>query len=294
MLTASLLLRLAASLATAAPTVEQGRHDAAVLESTLDALTARLVEERETFALKTAAEAAALKELSDRGASDPAFQRRREALARAARDYHAMLVVEGVQTTLMARRLETYRRTGILPPAVKDDGSIARALEWDVPPSTPKVDPLSTDLVALTKALGLKPPPKAGRMPPPSPPAIARAAPAPRVVPLFMPDRGFGRIETDPVPGLIAELSSAETEQRALAADELAGRGPAAASAVPALRRALDDSDPRVRSSSVTALGAIVAPDSAAVADIRRLLADRSEDVRLSARTALQRLGLSR
>lgn len=288
------LLVLAASGASAAPSPEAVRHEAAVLESTLDAMTERMVAEREAFARKTAAEAALLKTLDDHGSTDPKIRRRKEALARAAAEYHAMLVVEGVQATLMARRLDGYKRTGNLPPVVPDDGSIARALDWEILSKAPKVRDLPTDLVALTKTLGLPAPPKAGRILPPASPAIVRAAPAPRPAAVFMPDRGAGRVEVDPVPGLIAQLSTGETGLRALAADELAGRGPAAAPAVPALRRALSDPDPGVRSSSVTALGAIVAPDSAAVADIRRLLADRSEDVRFSARTALQRLGLSR
>ena len=291
MLAAPLALLLALSRASAAP---KAGHDAAVLESTLDAMTARMVAEREAFALKTVAEAAALKELSDHGANDPEFLRRREKLARAAREYHAALVVEGVQATLLARRLDGYRRTGILPPAVPDDGSIARALDWNAPPSAPRPRDLPTDLAALTKVLRLPGPPKAGPVRVPDAPASVRAAPASRPAPLFMPDRGFGRAETDPVPALIAQLSAGETGLRALAADELAGRGPAAASAVPALRRALSDPDAGVRSSSVTALGSIVAPDSAAVSDIRALLADRSEDVRFSARSALRRLGLSR
>lgn len=289
------LLLLAPMSAAAAPSAEQARHDAAVLESTLDAMTARMDEERDEFALKTAAEASRLKALADHGANDPEFLRASEKLAREAREYHAFMVAESVQATLMARRLDGYKRTGVLPPVVKDDGRIARALEWDKPSTVPNVRDLPTDLVALTKSLGLPPPPDSGRERLPSaPPAIVRAAPAARPAPLFMPDRGFGRVQTDPVPGLIAQLSDGDTGLRALAADELAGHGPAAASAVPALRRALADEDPRVRSSSVTALGAIVAPDSAAVADIRRLLADRSEDVRFSARTALRRLGLSR
>lgn len=291
MIAALVLFVFMASRAGAAPSAAQVRHDAAVLESTLDAMTGRMNAERDAFALKTVALASVLKELGDAGSTDPKLLRLKEELDRAVREYHAATITEGVQATLMARRLGEFRQTGILPPVVRDDGSLARALGGDVPPA-PNVRKLPLDLVALTKSLGL-PAPARRRLPAP-PPAIARRAPAFRPAPSFMPDRGAGRAEADPVPALIAQLSSGETGLRALAADELAGRGTAASSAVPALRRALSDSDPRVRSSSVTALGAIVAPDSAAIPDIRRLLADHSEDVRFSARTALQRLGLSR
>jgi len=103
----------------------------------------------------------------------------------------------------------------------------------------------------------------------------------------FEADAGTGRPENDPLPFLIAQLSSAEPRRRARAADELGKRG--AATAVPALRRALSDRDRRVRASAVLALGNAGGAD-AVRADLRRALRDKDEDVRFSAEIALERL----
>jgi hypothetical protein len=289
-------LLLSATLASAAPTAPaEARREAAVLESTLTALTARLDEERERDVLTDIGEAALLAELDDCDPSNPDVIRRKAELNSRIRARRAAELPASIQATLLARRLEVYRRTGVLPPMTRDDGAVARALGWDQPPSTPKVDALPGDLVALSRRLGLPAPPKAPRpLMPAAPPAVAKRSTPARPISLFMPDRGTGRAAADPVPELIAQLREGGSFDRALAADELAGRGDAAAPAVPALRRALADADPRVRSSSVTALGSIVTPDSAAVADMRVLLADRDEDVRFSAKTALRRLGLLR
>lgn len=285
-----------ASLASAAPAPSaEARHAAAVLESTLTALTGRIDEERDQDVLGDLGEASLLAELSAHGSADPDTVRRKKELNERLRARRAVEMAASVSATLMARRLDAYRRTGVLPPPALDDGTVARSLGWDLPSATPTVDALPGDLVALTRRLGLPAPLKPARdLAPAAPPLVARRAPPARPVPLFMPDRGFGRVQADPVPLLIAQLSGGGSMDRALAADELGGRGPAAAPAVPALRRALADADPRVRSSSVTALGAIVASDSDAVADMRRLLADRDEDVRFSAKSALRRLGLLR
>ena len=106
----------------------------------------------------------------------------------------------------------------------------------------------------------------------------------------FEADAGTGRPEHDPIPFLIAQLSSEEPRRRARAADERGKRG--AAAAVAALRRALSDRNSRVRASAVLALGN--AGDADAVrADLRRALRDKDEDVRFSAAIALERLARS-
>ncbi|OGR93780.1 MAG: hypothetical protein A2V88_05140 [Elusimicrobia bacterium RBG_16_66_12] len=251
-------------------------------------------DERESFVTATVGEASLLAEFDKWAPQAPATVRlkeeAREELARVVREYQVSAISSAVRSTLIARRLQTYKATGVLPPEVPDDGSLARAIGADSP-AIPEAAMLPLDLGALAKALGLPAPPTRQRENiPDAPPAVARRAPSAKTAPAFVRDAGTGRASADPVPALIAQLSSEEPRLRAFAADELAGRGAAAATAVDALRRALSDDDPRVRSSSVTALGAIVPPDSEAVLDIRRALADKNEDVRFSARAALRRL----
>lgn len=262
-----------------------GRREAAALEDRLAVLTARMDDGRHLFLLKTTAQAAMIAKHEEYAPQDTDLVPWKAELAKIVREYHAATTSSAVQSTLIARRLQTYKETGVLPPEVPDDGSLARAIDADAP-AIPEVAMLPLDLVEMLKALGR---PAATAVP--AAPAIARREPAKKPAPAFMRDAGRGREETDPVPALIAQLSCEEPRLRAFAADELAGRGAAATPAIPALRRALSDSDPRVRSSSVTALGAIVPPDSEIVLDIRQALADKSADVRFNARAALQRLG---
>lgn len=117
-------------------------------------------------------------------------------------------------------------------------------------------------------------------------------APEPRAVEPgradLVADAGTGKPENDPIPVLIAALSSAEPRRRARAADELGKRGDAAKPALTKLRAATKDRDRRVRASAVLALGSVAAADAAR--DIRRALKDRDEDVRFSAALALERL----
>lgn len=262
---------------------EDTRDAATELKVRLDVLAARMDDGRHLFLLKTTAQAAMIAKHEEYAPEDPGLVQWKAELAKIVREYHDATISSAVQSTLIARRLQTYKETGVLPPEVPDDGSLARAIDADAP-AIPEVAMLPLDLVEMLKALG-RPAPHAA-------PAIARREPARKPAPGFMRDAGRGRTETDPVPALIAQLASEEPRLRAFAADELAGRGAAAAPAVAALRQALSDGDPRVRSSSVTALGAIVPPDSEAVLDIRHALADKSADVRFSARAALRRLGL--
>ncbi|MBI3565523.1 MAG: HEAT repeat domain-containing protein [Elusimicrobia bacterium] len=282
---------LAASWAAAAAPPADDARRAAELERRLAALTARLDERREDFAVRVVGQAALVAQLERFGASGPEEAALKDELLRAVRARRDASVASAVEATLAARRLAAYKENGVLPPEAPDDGSIARALVQDAP-SAPAARTLPSDLAALARELGVRlPSARSGGSLPSAPPAVARRAPRAPSTAAFVPDRGTGRAAVDPVPGLIAELAASEAPRRALAADQLAGRGRAASAAVPALRAALSDADARVRSSSVTALGAIVPPDSAAVQDIRRLLSDRDEDVRFSARTALSRLG---
>lgn len=288
--TAYLLLVVAAVSATAAG--PDARREAAALEERLVALSARMDDEREGFVTATVAQAAMIAKHEEYAPEDPGLVQWKAELARIVREHHAAAISSAVQSTLIARRLQAYKETGVLPPEIPDDGSLARAIDSDSP-AIPEVAMLPLDLEAIAKTLGLPAPPARRReVLPDAQPAVARRAPAGKPPPAFMRDAGRGRAETDPVPALIAQLSSEEPRLRAFAADELAGRGAAAAPAVFALRRALSDADPRVRSSSITALGSIVPPDSEAVLDIRHALVDRSADVRFSARAALRRLGL--
>ena len=282
-----LVLFAAAVAAAAAPA--DTRSAAAGLKKRLDVLAARMDDGRHLFLLKTTAQAAMIAKHEEHAPEDPGIIQWKAELAKIVREYHEATTSSAVQSTLIARRLQTYEETGVLPPETQDDGSLARAIDADSP-ALPEVAMLPFDLVELAKRLGLPPLRKESLTQ--AQPAIARREPARKPSPAFMRDTGRGRTETDPVPALIAQLSSEEPRLRAFAADELAGRGAAAAPAVFALRQALSDGDPRVRSSSVTALGAIVPPDSEAVLDIRHALVDKSADVRFSARAALRRLGL--
>jgi len=244
---------------------------------------------REFFATATVGQAAMVAKHEEYAPGDPKMDSAKEDLSRLIRQYRASATAAAVQTTLIARRLQAFRETGVLPPEVQDDGSLARAIDSDAP-AMPEARKLPLDLVALAKELGLPPPPRAAL--PAAPPLIARRAESVKPAPAFMRDAGRGRAQVDPVPALIDQLSSEEPRLRAFAADELAGQGAAAVVAVAALRHALSDSDARVRSSSATALGSIVPPDSEVVDDLRRALVDKDVDVRFSARAALRRLGV--
>jgi hypothetical protein len=295
---AFLMLVLAGAPARAAAPSPRDARDAARLERTLDALSGRMTGNREAFAEKTVGLVSQAAELARGGRGGPAARALAEEIRKAVREYRDETTGAAVAATLIARRLETYRRTGVLPPPSRDDGSIRRAVLSENAPATGEVAFLPLDLSALADRLDLPPPPRARghrapALPAPPPAIAARPARAP-AAPLFMPDRGMGRPRRDPVPGLIADLSARDADLRALAADALGAQGGAAAPAVPALRQALSDADAGVRASSVAALGEIVAADSPAVADIRAALSDPAEDVRVRARGALKRLGLIR
>ncbi|MEK7383907.1 MAG: HEAT repeat domain-containing protein, partial [Elusimicrobiota bacterium] len=243
------------------------------------------------FVMTTISWAAMIAKHEEYATEDPWLIPWKAELTKIVREYHAATTSSAGQSTLIARRLQTYKETGGLPPEVPDDGSLAREIDSDSP-AIPEVAMLPLDLVELAKRLGLPAPPtRRKEVLPQAQPAIARRAPPTKSAPAFMHDAGAGRTAVDPVPALIAQLSSEEPRLRAFAADELAACGAAAAPAVPALRRALTDDDPRVRSSSVTALGAIVPPDSEIVLDIRQALADKS--TRMSASTPAPRSGVS-
>jgi HEAT repeat protein len=124
---------------------------------------------------------------------------------------------------------------------------------------------------------------------PPGAPAPERASPAAPEAGI-VEDKGTGKPEIDPIPALIAQLSSSDPRRRARAADELGKRGAAAGIAVPALRRRLEDRDRRVRASGALALGSVASASVEVEADLRKALRDKDEDVRFSARIALERL----
>ena len=105
-------------------------------------------------------------------------------------------------------------------------------------------------------------------------------------------ERDAGAVESaiDLLPELIAQLSSPDPRQRALAADELGQLGRAAGGASHALRRALADADRGVRASAALALSGIgLTPEIRA--DLRRASLDLDEEVRFDARAALLRAG---
>ena len=287
-----LVLVLSSVCAAAAP-VADVRSEAADLERRLTVLTVKANLDRDIFTMSIASCATLLAAYARYAPSEALGLKMipwKAEVLRRVQHYHAAALANSVEATLMARRLKTYRETGLLPPDVKDDGSLLRQLESDIP-SAPEVAALSLDLATLAKQLGLPSPPARTREVLPAAPLLVRRTEALRPPAEFMRDAGKGKATTDPVPELIVQLSSENPRMRAFAADELGGRGAVGAPAVEALRRALSDADARVRSSSVTALGSIVPPDSEAVFDIRRALADANQDVRYSARAALRRLG---
>jgi hypothetical protein len=201
-----------------------------------------------------------------------------------------------LELTVLALRLDEYRRTGRLPADIPHRERLKRFLDDPWPkgiypwaPTPLRLPFLELDVLALEKQLRTRwiPQPAA-----PLPPAVsasprqAPSAPGPELV----RDAGTGLPPVDPIPELIALLSSADAYQRSLAADELGKHGKAAARAVPALRKALSDADPRVRGSAALSLGSVGEIPSDIVGEVRRLLQDSDSDVRFSAKAALKRL----
>lgn len=268
----------------------QSGRDAAVLQSRLERVGAELAEKREALVRESMF-------------LDP-FSARPAETAAAARmiggEYARSVRPLAIEAAGIAERLRIFRETGLLPRAARrfDPG----LFELDLGESTLDLAPhpipgLPLPPLGLAELRRQLSPfhavlfPEARREALASAVAASRAPPA-EAIPAarFERDRGTGRAQADPVPGLIAQLAAVRAVERALAADELGKRGEVASSAVPALRRALVDEDRRVRASAVLALGGIGRLPPDAQADMRRALLDPDEEVRFSARAALRRL----
>lgn len=198
-----------------------------------------------------------------------------------------------LRLTVNALRLQEYKKTGVLPDSVPDEEGLLAAIEGDWTPRRPEVEMPDGDLRRLKKQLerwDIKAPRRA-------PEALAAAPSAAPAAPPSLPpaalqrDAGRGRPEADPVPALLAQLSSPEPRERALAAEQLGGLGAKGAPAVAPLRALLKDSDGRVRGSAALALGGVgSAADAGLLEELRALSADRDPEVRLSSKVALSRL----
>ncbi|MBI2387535.1 MAG: hypothetical protein HYV14_16215, partial [Elusimicrobia bacterium] len=133
-----------------------------------------------------------------------------------------------LRTSLLAEQLQRYKETGELSPTPPAKEAALRKLidePWKEWAGRKPVASLSLDLEQLQKQLrawrkeeSFPAPPK-----PAAPPAKKEAAGGG-----FVRDMGMGRRETDPMPELIAMLASELPRLRALAADQLGGRGAAA------------------------------------------------------------------
>lgn len=281
----AVLLAAAPSARAAVPAAVRARE----VEADLALVSVRLAAQDERFVLESlplAGIAAAL----DRFAPDSAAARRARADAlRVLEAQKAPRAELALKAAVLAEELRVYKETGVLK--APDAATVARFRHLFLNPEegsgARRVPDLSLDLMVLQKQLGLKPesfPRTAAAPPRAQAPAAARA-------PRFEDDAGTGRMETDPVPGLISQLSDPSPRKRAWAADGLGDLGTASAAAVPALRKALNDPAARVRAGAARALGAVAPAAPETVADLRRALGDKDAEVRLDARAALKLLG---
>ncbi|MCX5788248.1 MAG: HEAT repeat domain-containing protein [Elusimicrobia bacterium] len=281
------------------PAAADTNGSAAAIERRLDELSARLKRQNAAYERESLAMLSELTGIDEAEPGSASARRAEKAVALLREKYpNAAMFLE---MTILARRLQAFKETGRLPAAVPDSKAILDVLREPWKKTAPLPD-LELSLPKLIKQLrryeSLTPPalrpakrgapetfpasadkPKAAASPPPRAPALER-------------DAGRGRMETDPIPELILQLSSPDPRRRALSADELGARGGAAARAVPGLRRALSDPDARVRASAALALGSMGRLSPEAVEDIRRACLDKNEDVRFNARRALELLGL--
>jgi HEAT repeat protein len=102
---------------------------------------------------------------------------------------------------------------------------------------------------------------------------------------------GWGTGEPDEAAKLAQALRGPASQDRILAAGDLAFLGPAAALALPALRRALQDPVPAVGLAAAKALVRLDQPDRAALDTITDRLRDKDPEVRAAAAGALGDLG---
>lgn len=271
-------LLLAAAVLSAAPQPPTAR-----LESRLSELERRWKDENEKVLAASHALLSAQPEA--RAEALPALEAYRETAK--------TLILE---MTILARRLEEYKRTGILPESVADADDIERFLAdpWtgmppDADPHTKitRVKELPLDYRKLIEALERYGGPRRVKETLKTP--IARASePKPRLpAPFLVPDAGRGRAKTDPVPELIRMLGAEAGRERALAADMLGGLGRDARPAIPRLVAALGDGDGRVRASAADALGRVGELDERSLEALRGLLEDPDLEVRRSAKAAL-------
>ena len=268
----------------------QSARDAEALRARLEQVDAELTRKREAMAL----ESMVLNPFSTRPAETVAAARGiGGAYTRSVRPL-------ALEAAVIADRLRIFRETGLLPRSARRFDPSLFELDLDErtldlsPHPIPGLPLPPLGLAALRRQLA---PFHAVLFPDSRREVLAAVAPLPRVPRgearpqgRFERDRGTGRTEVDPVPGLIAQLRAPRAVERALAADELGKRGEAAAPALSALRRALVDEDRRVRASAVLALSGVGRLPPDAQADIRRALLDPDEEVRFSARAALRRL----
>ncbi|MDX6769423.1 MAG: HEAT repeat domain-containing protein [Elusimicrobiota bacterium] len=279
-------LLLAAPLAAAAA---GGADEAAALRAELRAKTAALEAQRGDFVRRLQEVAGPLVRSADGELTSAAYAQS-ERLTAEHRAATAPLLLE---LTAGALRLQAFKETGVLPDEAPDAEELLAAIMAPWQPSRPEVELPAGDLRALERQLE-RWSPKPARRPEPLV-AAAPASPAARPLVAGLParfarDAGTGRVRTDPVPGLLADLSAPEPRRRALAADELGGLGPAAAAAAGPLRAALSDPDARVRASAARALGVLGVRDPELRRSLEGLLLDASAEVRLSTKAALARL----
>lgn len=275
----------------AAPVVETSLKPSDVLAKQLDDLTHQLEGEREQLMLATVGIggiAASLEKFAPESRESAEIRALVGQVLNARRKETSALELK---TALLAEQLQRYKETGVLSPAPPATVASLRQLidsPWAVWEGLKPVASLSLDLAILQKQLR-RYQQKVESFPVPekrAPPPVAGGNGGSG----FVRDRGTGRPQNDPIPELIAELSSDQPRRRALAADALGSRGAGAVAAVPALGRALSDPDRRVRASALLALGAVGSVPSGVVDDIRRALSDKDAEVRLSAQLSLRRL----
>lgn len=260
------------------------------LERELRELDSRLGEERERLVMATVGIAGIAKSLVQHSPDSREAAEARALVVALLDEKRKETAGLELRTALLAEQLQRYKETGVLSPTPPATEAALRKLidePWKEWAGRKPVASLSLDLEELQKQLrGWR---KPESFPVPPMPAAAPSKPEPTGSG-FVRDMGMGRRETDPVPELIAMLSSELPRLRALAADQLGGRGASAEPAVPALRRALSDPDARVRASAALALGAVGKAAAGVLDDLRRALKDKDAEVRFSAQLALRRL----
>ncbi len=260
------------------------------LERELRELDARLGEERESLVRATVGIAGIAKSLVQHSPGSREAAEARALIVSLLDEKRKETAGLELRTALLAEQLQRYKETGVLsptPPAT--EASLRKLIDepWKEWAGRKPVASLSLDLEQLQKQLRAWRKPES--FPAPPKPAAPPSKPEP-AVPGFVRDMGTGRALSDPIPELMAMLSSELPRLRALAADQLGARGASAEPAVPALRRALSDPDARVRASAALALGAVGTAAAGVQDDLRRALKDKDAEVRFSAQLALRRL----